>query len=154
LIIAFRRPYDPIALIGAWLLASVVFAMVFLSYGWAAVWRHLPTPLGLSLWPASISRSLTSGLGLTKMPLLIGWRLDLRFHSLPWQSTCQKPLRDGRSYLSIALHANSLAAPNRWRPSCPNCSAPQVREQSDGVGNFAALPQTLRGYKFPGYARQ
>jgi tRNA A-37 threonylcarbamoyl transferase component Bud32 len=35
------------------------------SYGWAAVWRHLPTLLGLSLWPASITRGLISGLTLT-----------------------------------------------------------------------------------------
>jgi tRNA A-37 threonylcarbamoyl transferase component Bud32 len=65
LVIAFRKPHDPLALIGAWLLASSVFAMISVGYGWAAFWRHLPAPLGLLLWPGSVSRGLISGLSLT-----------------------------------------------------------------------------------------
>lgn len=65
LLIAVRRPYDRVALLGGWFLASSVFSMIPLAYGWAPLWRHLPAPLGLLLWPASITRGLISGLILT-----------------------------------------------------------------------------------------
>lgn len=64
LVIAFRRPHDSIARVGAWLLASVAIMLV-LGYGSASVWRHLPVALGLLLWPAFISRGLSLGIGLT-----------------------------------------------------------------------------------------
>ena len=66
LVIVVRRPYDPIARMGAWGLASLVVAMLSPpGYGWASVWRHLPAPLGILLWPASISRGLAPGVGFT-----------------------------------------------------------------------------------------
>jgi hypothetical protein len=65
LLIAFRRPYDPIARMGAWLGASSVFAMLPLADGWASIWRRLPEPLGLLLWPGAITRSLITGIFLT-----------------------------------------------------------------------------------------
>lgn len=64
LLIALRRPHDRVVLIGGWFLASSVFSMIPLASGWAAVWRHLPDPLGLLLWPASVTRGLISGLSL------------------------------------------------------------------------------------------
>jgi hypothetical protein len=65
LLIAFRRPLDPIARLSAWTLTSSVFSMVGLALGWASVWRHLPTPLAILLWPACITRGLISGLTFT-----------------------------------------------------------------------------------------
>jgi tRNA A-37 threonylcarbamoyl transferase component Bud32 len=55
LFIAFRRPFDPLARMGAWLLATAAVAFGFPD-GWAATWRHLPGWLGLLLWIPEISR--------------------------------------------------------------------------------------------------
>jgi hypothetical protein len=71
-LIAFRRPYDHVALIGGWFLASMAFSMIALAFGWASVWRHLPAPLGLLLWPASITRGLISALSLTFFAIFPG----------------------------------------------------------------------------------
>jgi eukaryotic-like serine/threonine-protein kinase len=50
LLVAFKRPRDPLALLGAWLMASAgVFCIVFPS-GIAAVWQRLPLPIGALLW--------------------------------------------------------------------------------------------------------
>jgi tRNA A-37 threonylcarbamoyl transferase component Bud32 len=65
LVIGFRRPYDPVARISAWFLASMAFGMNFLSYGWVPIWRLLPNALGLLLWPPLISQTLISGLSVT-----------------------------------------------------------------------------------------
>ena len=65
LVIAFRRPFDLVALTAACLLASSAFAILRLEIGWASVWRHLPTMLGLLLWPAFVIRGLISGFCLT-----------------------------------------------------------------------------------------
>jgi serine/threonine-protein kinase len=50
LVIAFRRPRDPVALAGAWLLAGAGVFCIALPYRTALVWRHLPFPVGLLLW--------------------------------------------------------------------------------------------------------
>jgi eukaryotic-like serine/threonine-protein kinase len=63
--IVFRRPQDPTARIGAWLLASMAIDLIFVSSGWASIWRRQPGVLGLFVWPASISRSLISGITIT-----------------------------------------------------------------------------------------
>jgi tRNA A-37 threonylcarbamoyl transferase component Bud32 len=66
LLVAFRRPFDPLARIGAWCLASLaVLISITPSLGWAADWRRLPLPLGLLLWPAWISGCLGPGSFLT-----------------------------------------------------------------------------------------
>ncbi|HXG68096.1 MAG TPA: SpoIIE family protein phosphatase, partial [Blastocatellia bacterium] len=48
--IAFSRPRDTVALIGAWLLATVATTSFLLPYGMAATWRDLPAWLGGLLW--------------------------------------------------------------------------------------------------------
>ena len=55
LVVAFRRPYDPAARMGAWVLVTASVAFGF-PYGWAATWRLLPGWLGLFLWIPEISR--------------------------------------------------------------------------------------------------
>lgn len=54
-VIAFSRPRDPVARVGAWLLATVAAFNPAEFYGTAAVWRHLPTPLGGLLWIPQLS---------------------------------------------------------------------------------------------------
>lgn len=55
-VIAFKRPTDPIARAGAALLAAMPVAFLLMSallgpfYGWAAYWRQLPTLVGALLW--------------------------------------------------------------------------------------------------------
>jgi len=51
MLIGFRRPYDPLARISAWFMASMAFDMASADYGGAPVWRQLPVALGLLLWP-------------------------------------------------------------------------------------------------------
>ena len=64
LVIAFRRPYDPVARIGAWLTATAPLAFG-VSEGWAATWRHLPVLLGALLWIPQISRFVVDGILVT-----------------------------------------------------------------------------------------
>jgi len=55
-VIAFKRPDDPVARVGAGLMAGMPVGLLFIStllgpfYGWAAYWRHLPTLVGALLW--------------------------------------------------------------------------------------------------------
>jgi eukaryotic-like serine/threonine-protein kinase len=49
-VIAWKRPYDFAACIGAWLLASLAVFCVVLPSRFSAVWHQLPGPLGAALW--------------------------------------------------------------------------------------------------------
>lgn len=63
LVLGWRRYDDPTALLGAWLLTamgSVLGPAGLRSIG--AVWRDLPTPLGVIIWPAAFSSALTPAL--------------------------------------------------------------------------------------------
>src|SRR5262249_42577398 len=64
LFIGFRRPYDPLARLGAWFIAT---AAIFygLPLAWAATWRHLPTVLGALLWIPQVSRFIAEGILVT-----------------------------------------------------------------------------------------
>jgi serine/threonine-protein kinase len=94
LVIAFRRPYDPVARMGAWVLATAAVALGSAD-GWAATWRHLPGLLGLLLWIPEISRFVSDAILLTfftvfprrifsaRWPWLLIWTPALAF--LPWR---------------------------------------------------------------------
>ncbi|HEV8130434.1 MAG TPA: PDZ domain-containing protein, partial [Acidobacteriota bacterium] len=58
LVIAFSRPYDLNARLGAWLLAAGAVASDAPPIGSAAAWRHLPALLGVPLWIAGISGTI------------------------------------------------------------------------------------------------
>ena len=64
LLIAFRRPFDPTARWGAWLLATTPYAFGVWD-GWAVTWRHLPSLLSALLWVPQISRFILDGIALT-----------------------------------------------------------------------------------------
>ncbi len=64
LVIAFRRPYDHVARIGAWLIATAPIGFG-VPDGWAATWRHLPLLLGALLWIPQISRFVLDGILMT-----------------------------------------------------------------------------------------
>jgi len=94
LVIAFRRPYDPLARMGAWLLATAAVAFGFPD-GWAVTWRHLPGWLGLLLWIPEISRFVPDAILFTfftifprkifsaRWPWLLIWTPALAL--LPWR---------------------------------------------------------------------
>jgi tRNA A-37 threonylcarbamoyl transferase component Bud32/uncharacterized membrane protein len=94
LVVVFRRPYDPVARMGAWMLATASVAFGFHD-GWAATWRHLPGLLGLLLWIPEISRFVSDAILLTfftvfprrifsaRWPWLLIWTPALAF--LPWR---------------------------------------------------------------------
>lgn len=94
LVIAFRRPYDPLARMGAWLLGTAAVAFGFAD-GWAATWRHLPGWLGLLLWMPEISRFVSDAILFTfftifprrifsaHWPWLLIWTPALAL--LPWR---------------------------------------------------------------------
>jgi hypothetical protein len=54
-VIAFRRPHDLVARIGACFLATAAIFMFPPVPGIASAWRHLPAPLGALLWIANVS---------------------------------------------------------------------------------------------------
>ncbi len=64
LIIAFSRPYDPVARMGAWVLAAGAIGLG-LPDGWAVTWRRLPTVLGALLWIPHLSRFVIDGIVVT-----------------------------------------------------------------------------------------
>jgi eukaryotic-like serine/threonine-protein kinase len=55
LLVAFRRPRDPKAIMGAWVLLTAAVAFGFPD-GWAVAWRHLPVFLSSFLWIPGLSR--------------------------------------------------------------------------------------------------
>ena len=55
LLIAWKRPADPVARIGAWFIITASMAFGF-PVGWAVAWRALPTALQLLLWIPQLSR--------------------------------------------------------------------------------------------------
>jgi tRNA A-37 threonylcarbamoyl transferase component Bud32/membrane-associated protease RseP (regulator of RpoE activity) len=64
LLIAFRRPYDSLARIGAWFLLTAAIAFG-VSNGWAVTWRHLPVLAQVLLWIPMFSRFVPEGIFLT-----------------------------------------------------------------------------------------
>jgi eukaryotic-like serine/threonine-protein kinase len=65
LLLVFRRPEDPVARLGAWLLGSVSVFCVVLPFRISAVWRGLWWPAGLLLWLPFASALLLGALLLT-----------------------------------------------------------------------------------------
>src|SRR5262249_5368529 len=61
LVIAFSRPSDPVALLGAWLLATGAVVDVVSPRGRMAIWRELPIPLGILLWVPYVSYTVLGG---------------------------------------------------------------------------------------------
>ena len=64
-VVAFRRPNDLVARIGAWFLATAAMFMFPPVPGLATAWRHLPVPLGALLWIAQVSGSVFPGIFFT-----------------------------------------------------------------------------------------
>jgi len=62
LFIAFSKPYDVVARIGAWFLAALSTFQPAPPVGLAALWRHLPSPIGAFLWIGAFSSFLGSPL--------------------------------------------------------------------------------------------
>lgn len=62
LVIAFNKPHDKVALIGAWFLAALSTFNLTPPIGLTALWRHLPSPIGALLWIAAFSSFLGSPL--------------------------------------------------------------------------------------------
>ncbi len=62
LVIGFRRPKDPVALVGALFLATVAIAAYGLPHGLASTWRHVPVPLAGLLWIPFISQPAVGAL--------------------------------------------------------------------------------------------
>ena len=95
LLVAFRRPYDPVARMGAWVLVTA--ACTFgLPDGWAATWRHLPPFLSLFLWIPEVSRFVPDAILLSfflvfprkvfraRWPWLVIWAPALAL--VPWRA--------------------------------------------------------------------
>ncbi|HEY6266961.1 MAG TPA: protein kinase [Candidatus Acidoferrum sp.] len=64
-VVAFRRPNDLVARIGAWFLATAAIFMFPPVPGIATAWRPLPVPLGALLWIAQVSGSVFPGIFFT-----------------------------------------------------------------------------------------
>jgi hypothetical protein len=80
LLIAFRRPDDLVARIGAWLIATAAIGFGAPS-GWAATWRHLPAAAGVLLWIPQVSRLVLDGIFLTFFTIFPGKLFRARW---PW----------------------------------------------------------------------
>jgi tRNA A-37 threonylcarbamoyl transferase component Bud32 len=65
LVIAFSRPHDSTALLGAWLFASTTTGGLAAHYGFTAAWRHAPALPQALLWIPAMSTALRAPLCLT-----------------------------------------------------------------------------------------
>jgi serine/threonine protein kinase len=95
LLVAFRRPHDPVARMGAWGLVTAACAFGYPD-GWAATWRHLPAVLSLFLWIPEISRFVPDAILLSfflifprkvfraRWPWLVIWAPALAL--VPWRA--------------------------------------------------------------------
>jgi hypothetical protein len=54
-LIAWKRPADPVARVGAWFITTASMAFGF-PVGWAPLWRSVPTVVQLMLWIPQLSR--------------------------------------------------------------------------------------------------
>src|SRR5262245_58558648 len=63
-LIAWKRPTDPVARIGAWFIITVSIAPG-LPMGWAVLWRSLPALLQFLMWFPQISRFVLEGIFLS-----------------------------------------------------------------------------------------
>ncbi len=78
--VAFRRPYDPVARMGAWFIVTSAIGFG-LPGGWAATWRHMPAVVGALVWIPQVSRFVVEAI-LLSFFALFPRRL---FHSRwPW----------------------------------------------------------------------
>jgi hypothetical protein len=64
LLIAWKRPNDPVARIGAWFVITASIAAGF-PPGWAVIWRAFPPVLQLFLWIPQLSRFVLEGICLS-----------------------------------------------------------------------------------------
>jgi tRNA A-37 threonylcarbamoyl transferase component Bud32 len=94
LFIAFRRPRDPVARLGAWFVAAASMA-IGMPNGWAVVWRELPIVVQALLWVPQLSRFVVEAIFLSfaatfpqplfraRWPWLLIWAPALA--TLPWR---------------------------------------------------------------------
>ncbi len=123
-LVAFRRPFDPLARIGAWCLSSLtVIVSIGPSLGWAADWRSLPLPLGVLLWPAWISGCLAPGVLLTFVAVFPQRLFRSRW---PWAFAWCPIVAS--TILQTAVYSQLV-----YRPPGP-LHAPNVYRDSDGIG--------------------
>ena len=124
-IIAWKRPQDVGALVGAWLLASLGVFCIVLPTRLSAVWRDLPALLELSFWPPYLSSVCAGAILATFFTVFPQraprWRLIL---GIVWGVT-----------LPFAL----LVAYDRWQVMY----SPQSPPLLSGITSFALLANLL-----------
>ena len=70
IVVALKRPFDGIARVGSWLLASVAVYSVDVQFGIASGWRSLPLPLAALMWLPHASSLLIAPIVFTFFTLL------------------------------------------------------------------------------------
>lgn len=121
-VIAWKQPHDLGALVGAWLLASLGVFSIVLPTRLSVVWRDLPAPLELALWPPYLS-SVCAGAVLatffTVFPeraprwrLILGivWGLTLPFVALSAYDQLQVMYSPNQAPLPSAMTWSTLPA--------------------------------------------
>jgi eukaryotic-like serine/threonine-protein kinase len=76
ILVLYRRPFDPVARVGAWLLGAVGVFCVTLPYRFAAVWHGIWLPAGVLLWIAHLSSLCVGALLFTFFLLFPVRRID------------------------------------------------------------------------------
>ncbi len=112
LVIAYRRPYDLVARMGAWLIATAAVGFG-VPEGWAVTWRHLPAVLGVLLWIPQISRFVLDGIFFTFFTIFPGRLFRARW---PWillwaPVLLELPWRVSASYRVVYQPGHATGAP-------------------------------------------
>ena len=117
LFVAFSRPFDPAARVGAWVIATAAIAYG-VPDGWAVTWRRLPVLLGLLLWFPQISRFVIDGILFTFFAIFPRRLFSARW---PWVAVWTPvalglPWRTASMY-SVIYRPSELISVPQWASS-------------------------------------
>jgi len=116
LFVVFRRPQDPVALTGGWLLASLgVFSVVW-PFRIAAIWREVPSPLDWLLWLPFFSSWSVGALLFVFFTLLSSRRRQAWSFWIPALLPMAVSLvAFAPSQLALVYSPSSALSPSGWR---------------------------------------
>ena len=134
--VLFKRPHDPLARTGVWLLASWAVFSLALPYRMAAVWRELPWPVGLLFWFPHISSQALPALLFTFFVAMFPKSIlhSARALTLVWIPMLFSLAWAGMVHFRMVYPSNPLTSLPDWRQSPPGDLRGVCRRRARGAG--------------------
>ncbi|MEX2270252.1 MAG: serine/threonine-protein kinase [Vicinamibacterales bacterium] len=111
LIVAFRKPKDPLALLGAWVMATAGVVSVVLPSGWATAMRSVPLAAGMALWFPFVSSLAAGALFFVFVAFFTRQRLPL-----PRAAIYVVPALGALSAIPLAMHNMAVGYGSGFQP--------------------------------------